>query len=221
MLGEIIQIAASYEAFFILVRYANGNTRVFYETSSLRKFSKEVNSIGGSRRCLLGKDGVSSVSWFEMLDFKKLLQPGEFIVHVGCAANTCVFTSSRGRLFSSGSNQFAELGIGITPSPGEVLEIKPCIINSECVDQPFFVKTVHGDHNIVALTNDGRVFVCGYSLGRNDENQPNTLIQVKPDRSNVVFTDICAGYYTLYGLTSKYIDCQEFQSVKALLRFMI
>ena len=209
--GEIVQMAANYSAFFILVKYATGNTRVFCDISG--KYAKSENFI--SVKIMKDKE-EDTQSWVEILDFKELLQPGEHIVHLGCAAFTCIFISSRGKLFSVGSNQFAEMGIGMTSAIGNstISEIKPCVVDPECTDGPFFVKTVHGDHNIVALTNDGRVFICGYSLGRSDNgtrslalhhgHHQETLVQVKPEGPNVVFTDICAGYYTLYGLTSKF-----------------
>ena len=199
--GEIVQMAAGYSAFFILVKYANGNTRVFCD----RKYAKTENSIGATSKVLISdKDRNNYSSWVEILDFKELLQPDEHIVHLGCAAFTCVFISSGGKLFSVGSNQFAEMGIGMAPVNASLIsEIKPCVIDPECTDEPFFVKTVHGDHNIVALTKDGRVFICGYTLGGSGTHQ-KTLVQVKPNRSKIVFTDICAGYYSLYGLTSKF-----------------
>ena len=202
--GEIVQMAAGYGAFFILVKYANGNTRVFCD----KKVAKTETAIGATTKVLISDNGNNNYSsWVEILDFKELLQPGEHIVHLGCATFTYVFISSRGKLFSVGSNQFAEMGIGMNDSLS-ISEIKPCVIDPECTDEPFFVKTVHGDHNIVALTIDGRVFICGYSLSGNGAHQ-QTLVQVKPNRSTkVVFTDICASYYSLYGLTSKFNTLQ-------------
>jgi len=223
--GEIVQMAAGYDSLFILVKYASGTTRVFCETESITfKYANKVNSIVSSRKILISNSGIdpSRASWVEILDFKSLLQHGEYIIHVGCAAFTCVYLSSRGKLYSVGSNQFAEMGVGYVSSGSSsamISEIKPCVIDPQCKEQPFFIKTVHGDHNIVALTNDGRVVICGYSLGVPNTSHQGYLTQIKPERSNVVFTDICSGYYTLYALTGKYIACNEIQSIRHLRDF--
>ena len=148
--------------------------------------------------------------WKEVLDFSEYFQVGECVSYTSCAAYTSIFISSRGRLFGCGSNQFAELAQPVKNNANldenlNTIKIRECEYdeNNE-TKNPFFVKTVNGDHNIIALTRDGKVFYCGYQLeinGRNLQKMREFKTELDTDE---YFIDIAATYYDMVLLSSKY-----------------
>ena len=79
-------------------------------------------------------------------------------------------------------------------------KIEPCDIS------PFFLRTKSGDHNIVALTNDGRIFICGYTFGRFSKSCTSSDLNIMTQyrvTENDYFIDMSTQYYSTFLLTSK------------------
>ena len=215
---RIVNISVSYHACVLVLQSVSGGgagstggmnlirTRVFVCYSANRnelgvrktKFAERVETFSQS--------GIenSEIEWTCLEDFQ--LQDGEFITKTSCAAFTCCFLTSHGRLLACGSNQFFE--IAQPSSDNNIPAIQCCCLDpsNEC-KEPFFTKTVNGDHNIIALTRDHNIFYCGYSMGNNGNNLPmmKQLAPISLMGEDEYFIDICASYYSWIYLTSKYI----------------
>ncbi|KAG2373445.1 hypothetical protein C9374_008555 [Naegleria lovaniensis] len=94
--------------------------------------------------------------WLKGID--EALRQDEFITYMACGAYTLVLVTNQGRLIVGGSNGFGECGYDgystVPTAPHPFCEKHPNVK---------FCKVACGDHNIVALTQCGRIFVCGYN----------------------------------------------------------
>ena len=78
---------------------------------------------------------------------KSNLLDGIQIAQVSCGENHMLILTERGLLYSTGSNQFGQLGTGLEPGPQKLQQVK--LISSEVV------KIACGQNTSYALTSDG------------------------------------------------------------------
>ena len=228
----IIQMSAGYHHLILLLENKRTRQRKVLACCPLLypysfSFGVRKNTHGGeyitfsrvnfsTRKTNQKKEPVES-RWFEPLDFDEYLEAGEYVSYTSCAAFTSVFITSRGRLFACGSNQFGEVA---QKQLEKIEKINECDLdeNNEAKN-PFFVKTVNGDHNIIALTRDGKVFYCGFQLEINGVN----VLKMREFKTEMdtdeYFIDIAATYYGIVLLSSEYF--YKFSSLQTLLQKLI
>ncbi|KAL9658431.1 hypothetical protein ABK040_005975 [Willaertia magna] len=124
----------------------------------------DTNSVYGENKIdLLNLKNCKEIKNIYLLkDIEEVVANNEFITYMACAAKTSVFVTNFGRLYVYGANYFGDVGMGA--GIDDISKITLHKIFNERTDI-YFVKVTSGDHNIIALTNDGRVFVCGYNSG--------------------------------------------------------
>ncbi|KAL9648221.1 hypothetical protein ABK040_009225 [Willaertia magna] len=160
----------------------------------------------------LGENKINLIPIISNLDIKSIyllkdvedvVNNNEFITYMACAARTSVFVTNFGRLYVCGGNQFGDTGMG---GVSDVPKVTLHKIFKQRTDI-YFVKVTAGDHNMIALTNDGRVFVCGYNAGNqlgviNNAQHQQELIESPQfcDHSEYVI-DIASQYYSTIYLT--------------------
>ncbi|KAG2382415.1 hypothetical protein C9374_005617 [Naegleria lovaniensis] len=109
-------------------------------------------------------EGTSSVKQgqiYWLRDVEKALAFNEYITYMACAAYTSVFVTSNGRLLVGGSNQFGEVGQSIATTPATLrIEEHPFSRRNPNVK---ICKVACGDHSIIALSTEGKIYVCGYN----------------------------------------------------------
>lgn len=213
---KIINISAGYSLLLIVLQDQY--------TLKTRVFGKLFNSYSGFNYAAqvqkhaqivypLTKNDVNPIvsEWNEILDFQQILDVDENIIFTSCAAYTATFISSKGRIFAAGSNQFGEAGQAVTSyrNATDQCQIKECRIENlnHSKDKPFFVRSVNGDHTIIALTRDHRVYYCGYTLDKGGKDL-SILREFKSKNmdSDEYFIDIASGYYMTLLLTSKWVN---------------
>ncbi|KAG2382115.1 hypothetical protein C9374_005907 [Naegleria lovaniensis] len=171
-------VAASYDACFILVdRIVDGivmpDLREGYATHELPNGECYEIPKRSSVVCLqIGRNTDVSTYCSELVNLssnenpkfwlsgiENALRKDEFITYMACAANTLVLVTNHGRLIVGGSNGFGECGYG------EKRSFSATSPHPFCEENPHvkFCKVACGDHNIVALTQCGRIYVCGYN----------------------------------------------------------
>ncbi|KAL9646964.1 hypothetical protein ABK040_013822 [Willaertia magna] len=165
----------------------------------------ETKSVYGENKINLVPIGDGDIKTIYLLkDIEDVVNKNEFITYMGCAAKTSVFVTNLGRLFVCGANYFGDVGMG--PGIDDISTVTLHKIFNERTDI-YFVKVTSGDHNIIALTNDGRVFVCGYNSGNqlgvvNGGSEQVDLIESPQfcDHSEYI-VDIASQYYAVVYLT--------------------
>ncbi|KAG2374758.1 hypothetical protein C9374_010502 [Naegleria lovaniensis] len=211
---KIVNISAGYALLLVVLQDQHTlKTRVFGKNSSTShgqfQYAKNVKQHAQTVMSLTARATTSCSSpWYEVLDFQHVLDVDEYIIFTSCAAYTATFISNKGRIAASGSNQFGECASGSVCSyqagvnQTQVMECK--IENCDSKNsKPFFVRSVNGDHTIVALTRDNRVFYCGYTLNRGSDL---SILRELPSPLDIdeYFIDIASCYYSTLILTNKH-----------------
>ncbi|EFC41331.1 predicted protein [Naegleria gruberi] len=210
---RIVKISASYHACVLLLQSGNRNVRVFAcqtnDYGSDYVFGEQRGNVTVNVELVNDESSWNTKVWYRVEDFDSLLKDGEYITNISCAAFTCCFITSHGRLLACGCNQFAEIAQPKqNTSNYNIAKIQECCFdpNNEC-KKPFFVKTVNGDHNIIALTKDHDIFYCGYTMDYNGQDLPvmRQLGRIPQMEDNEHFIDISATYYEKLYLTSRFL----------------
>ncbi|KAG2392829.1 hypothetical protein C9374_011554 [Naegleria lovaniensis] len=213
---KLIQMSAGYAMLLLVVQDVRTlKTRVFTKDVTIQNYAANTEEKHGPTMSFGNfQYNLETVKWNEILDFKTILDVDEHIIFTSCAAYSITFISNKGRIFASGSNQFCECAqpnvsyrLSINQNQVKECRLDPYLINSK----PFFIRSVNGDHTIIALTNDHRVFYCGYCL--NTGSDQDFLQEFNPKElldSDEHFVDIASCYYSTLILSNKHrLYCLE------------
>nr|CAG4712442.1 unnamed protein product [Naegleria fowleri] len=196
----------------VLAKYCNNQTSdpCFYYVQSVKCYEQQVISHEGGEKIVTTLFPMGKKWWYEICDFQNMEDwqvDEENIIFTSCANYSITFISNKGRIFASGSNTFGECAqpvVGISSmSQHQVLE---CRIEQldHWKERPFFVRSVNGDHSIIALTRDHRVFYCGCLLGQ-DGSDLELLREFNPMGMDTdeYFVDIASCSFSTLILTNK------------------
>ncbi|EFC41619.1 predicted protein [Naegleria gruberi] len=186
---EIIGTSANINSVVLLVQHKKSKrTRIFIREPK-NHLSKVYNT-----------HNIDGIEWREVLDLETLLLDGEWIITCSCSWATVAFVTSFGRILTIGSNHKGELGRPSTKfdNAGECE-----IVSKTSSNKPFFVKTKSGEYDLLALTKDGKVYRCGYSLGLDGTLERLTEFDSQILDEDEVYEDIAFTARRGFALTSK------------------
>ncbi|KAG2392163.1 hypothetical protein C9374_012415 [Naegleria lovaniensis] len=151
---------------------------------------KMIHSAHDAHNIGLNRDLI----WLTSLE--QALEENEYVTFLSSAAFTIVAVTNRGHLLGIGCNDFGDIGLPKSVKQQRTFKRIPSPSNE------FFVKTCCGDHNIAALTKDGKLYVtgCNFSneLGVSASCSYGLTHCKNVDTPSDPIVDIACEYYKIY-----------------------
>ena len=182
-----------------ITHVACGQHHTVFSTSKGRLFGT-----GSNDRHQLGLKPVKTHAAFIVVPLPGL-EPNEQITHVACGSGHTVFSTTKGRLWVAGCNQFGQLGLGSTETQDPFI---PVIVPDLLPDE-LITHVACGDAHTIFSTNQGRLFGSGSNhagplgLGSTVSTHQFTPLPVPALAAAEQITDVVCGKFNTVIVTNE------------------